>query len=199
MFCLSNCSKEGPCLSSPPVSLFLGKDPPLYRHAPSPRKHSGLRAGGRSFQPHRRLLLFLYPGVTPPLGSTPSAPQTVGFLEAETMSRVPAPRLALVLGARLGMKESVLPPQAAAPRATGQLSSLPWEGPRSLGSSQDCRRSWEPPPCQPGWSWIHNPLRIRTWWTPARRCPRWETRSPGGGLCKFFLELTSLPLGGSTC
>lgn len=122
MFCPSNCSKEGPCLSSPLVSLFLGKDP-------HPLQARSLPQEAQWAQGRRALLPATPSALVISMGSTPSAPQTVGFLEAETVSGVPAPRLALVLGASLGMKESILPPQAAAPRATGQLSSLPWEAP----------------------------------------------------------------------
>lgn len=41
MFCLSNCSKQGLCLSSPPVTLSLGKDHPLQTGSLPQEAHMG--------------------------------------------------------------------------------------------------------------------------------------------------------------
>lgn len=150
----------------------------LSRHAPSPRKHTWAQ-GRRALLPTTpsALAISICP-LTPPFGSPPSAPQTWVPKGRDSVS---APRFALMLGAHLEMKESVLPPQAAAPWPQDSSAASPGRA-RSLGSSQDCRRSWEPPPCQSGWSWISNPLRIRTYWTTARRVPEVGDTQPWGGV-----------------
>lgn len=126
MFCLSNCSKEGPYLSSPPFPPIPGGRTTLYWQAPSPRKHTWAQ-GRRALLPTTpsALVISIRP-LTPPFGSTPSAPQT---WVPKGRDSVPAPRLVLVLGAHLGMKERVLPPWAAAPWPQDNSAASPGRAP----------------------------------------------------------------------